>query len=297
MKLFPHTVFLWDWDKRGRTRKWAMPEQSYFDLLQSLRAASLLHLFLKGCSLENLQISLIIGSIRRHFHVFWSWRSYFCPLELKTCQEVFNYGDFQKKSFKQNRIFFRPENSLSKFQFGENRWFMNWGPKLKKWKFKSKTARRVVQTCPLVLKLCEVAVLTSFITSESFVQKYSFFKKLSRIFDFPLKWFSLCVYWKQKHCLRATSKILDNFTKNEYFWAKLSEVVKLMSTATSQSLSTNGQVWSTLRAVLVLNFHFFSFEARSQNHRFSPNWNFENKISGRKKIWFFSKHFFRVLCW
>ena len=148
----------------------------------------------------------------------------------------------------------------------------------------------------VVIKYCAsrhlpCRVLSS-ITSESFVQKYSFLVKLSRIFDFALKGFSLCVYWKQKHCLRATSKILDNFTKNEYFWAKLSEVVKLMSTATSQSLSTNGQVWSTLRAVLDLNFHFFSFEPRSKNHRFSPKWKFENKFSGRKKIRFFLKHFF-----
>ena len=47
---------------------------------------------------------------------------------------------------------------------------------------------------------------------------------------------------EEENHFRATSKILDNFTKNEYFWTKLSEVVKLMSTATSQSLSTNGQV-------------------------------------------------------
>ena len=127
---------------------------------------------------------------------------------------------------------------------------------LKKWKFNSKTARRVLQTCPLVLKLCEVAVLISFTTSESFVQKYSFLVKLSRIFDVALKWFPLCVYCKQKHCFRATSKILDNFAKNEYFWMKFSEVVKLVSTATSQSLSTNGQVWTTLRAVLDLNSSF-----------------------------------------
>ena len=52
--------------------------------------------------------------------------------------------------------------------------------------------------------------------------------------------------------MRATSKIVHNFTKNEYFLMKFSEVVKLMSSATSQSLSANGQVRTTFRR----DFHF-----------------------------------------
>ena len=38
---------------------------------------------------------------------------------------------------------------------------------------------------------------------------------------------------------------------------KISEVVKLMSTATSQSLSTNGQVWTTFRTSFGFKFHCF----------------------------------------
>ena len=100
---------------------------------------------------------------------------------------VFYKQRTRKKCFEKKQIFFRPENLFSNFHFGENRWFLDRGSKLKKWKFKSKTARRVLQTCPLVLKLCEVAVLISFTTSESFAQKYSFLVKLSRIFDVALK--------------------------------------------------------------------------------------------------------------
>ena len=49
---------------------------------------------------------------------------------------------------------------------------------------KNKSVQKVVQTCPLVLKLCEVALPTSFTTSESFSKKYVFLVKLSTILDF-----------------------------------------------------------------------------------------------------------------
>ena len=54
----------------------------------------------------------------------------------------------------------------------------------KRWNLKSKLVQKVVYTCPLVLKLCEVAVPTSFTTSENFIKKYSFLVKLWTIFNF-----------------------------------------------------------------------------------------------------------------
>ena len=57
--------------------------------------------------------------------------------------------------------------------------------------------------------------------------------------------------------LRVKSKIGHNFTKNGYFLMKFWEVVKLISSATSQSLSTNGQVWTTFRTSFGFKFHIF----------------------------------------
>ena len=54
------------------------------------------------------------------------------------------------------------------------------------WKLEPTLVQKVVQTCLLVLKLCEVAVPTSFTTSENFIKKYSFLVKLWTIFDFTL---------------------------------------------------------------------------------------------------------------
>ena len=86
------------------------------------------------------------------------------------------------------------------------------------------------------------------------------------------------------------SKIVDNFTKNQYFLMKFSEVVKLMSTATSQSLSTNGQVWTTFWMSFGSKFHFFAvwpIQKSSKNHRFSRTYFFSNRKIFMKKISFF----------
>ena len=105
--------------------------------------------------------------------------------------------------------------------------------------------------------------------------------------------------------MRAKSKIVHNFTKNEYFLMKFSEVVKLMSSATSQSLSANGQVWTTFWTDFHFKFQLFRYISTDEIFRFprkSQNIFVQSKISRWKKkifvqIFFYIKfRYFTIDC-
>ena len=91
---------------------------------------------------------------------------------------------------KKNNLFF----FVTEIHFANMNWWksVGWGGTFglviqqKIWKLEPKLVQKVVQTCPLVLKLCEVAVPTSFTTSENFIKKYWFLVKLSMISHFIL---------------------------------------------------------------------------------------------------------------
>ena len=91
----------------------------------------------------------------------------------------------------------------------------------KSWNLKSKPVRKVVQTCPLVLKLCEVALPTSFTTSENFIKKYLFLVKLWTIFDFTSITLLVCFdFPKEISIFTLFLKGILNFRKKTFFQTK-----------------------------------------------------------------------------
>ena len=118
-------------------------------------------------------------------------------------------NDYEKKLLKKN-VFFSCRKFILKTWvllkidgFGR---VLRWVTPQKIWNLELKLIQKVVQTCPLVLKLCEVAVPTSFTTSENFIKKYLFLVKLSMIFDFTPQYPKYATLWmvlglpKKKHC-------------------------------------------------------------------------------------------------
>ena len=87
------------------------------------------------------------------------------------------------------------------------------------WNLKPKLVRKVVQTCPFVLKLCEVVVLISFTTSENFIEKYWFLVKLSTIFDFTLNHDSYFKSLVFQHNLQTKSR--------DWRWHRKSSITSL----------------------------------------------------------------------
>ena len=105
----------------------------------------------------------------------------------------------------------------------------------------------------------KVKLKKSFFLREIFWFEKKFFFEIAKFLPNSFKdlTFSLGKSKITKSVIEVKSKIVHNFTKNKYFLMKFSEVVKLVGSATSQSLSTNGQVWTTFRTGLDFKFQLF----------------------------------------
>jgi len=84
-----------------------------------------------------------------------------------------------------------------------------------------------------------------------------FFENSFRWNDFPL-----VKSGNPKHRLWGKSKNQDFSTENEYFSLILSQVAVLLCTSSSESLSSNGQLWGGFRAAFGLDFAIFKTCAR-----------------------------------